>query len=64
MAGSPPLQRDTQLPKDAEDTGWTNGNVDLWVSPSNLDRGIYLVRGDVVERWARTTDSWGVTDCN
>jgi hypothetical protein len=59
-----PYDGDTRLPKDAVATGWTNGNVDLWISPSNLDRGIYLVRGDVVERWARATGSWGVIDCN
>jgi hypothetical protein len=55
---------DTQLPVDAEDTGWGNGNVDLWISPSNLDRGIYLVRGRTVERWGRAGPSWGVIDCN
>ena len=59
-----PYDGDTHLPKDAVASGWTNGNVDLWISPSNLDRGIYLVRGDVVERWARAADSWGVIDCN
>jgi hypothetical protein len=55
---------DAQLPGDAVATGWTNGNVALWISPTNLDRGVYLVRGTVVERWARATDSWGVIDCN
>jgi hypothetical protein len=54
----------TRLPSDAVATGWSNGNVDLWISPSDLDHGIYMVRGNVVERWARATESWGVVDCN
>lgn len=52
------------LPEDAIDTGWTNGNIALWISPRDLDRAIYLVRGGVIERWARAVDSWGVIDCN
>jgi hypothetical protein len=55
---------DTRLPKDAVDTGWTNGNIDLWVDPAELDRAIHVVRGGTVERWPRATDFWGVTDCN
>ena len=55
---------DTVLPADARSTGWTNGNVTLWISPNDLDRGIYLVRGDTVERWARAAPQWGVIDCN
>jgi hypothetical protein len=54
----------TRLPSDAIATGWSNGNIDLWISPSDLDRGIYMVRGNVVERWARAADFWGVIDCN
>jgi hypothetical protein len=52
------------LPEDAVDTGWSNGNIDLWISPRDLDRAVYMVRGNVVERWARAAESWGVTDCN
>ena len=52
------------LPADAVDTGWTNGNVDLWESPSELDEAVYLVRGETVERWPRATADWGVIDCN
>ena len=59
-----PYDGHATLPADAADTGWTNGNVDLWISPSDLDRAVYLVRGDVVERWPRAARSWGVTDCN
>jgi hypothetical protein len=52
------------LPRDAADTGWTNGNVDLWIRPSELDRAVYLVRGEHVERWPRANEWWGVIDCN
>ena len=55
---------DTESPDDAADTGWTNGNIDLWISPSDLDRAIYLVRNGTVERWPRATEQWGVIDCN
>ena len=59
-----PYEGHATLPPDATDTGWTNGNVDLWISPSDLDHAVYLVRGDVVERWPRAARSWGVIDCN
>jgi hypothetical protein len=52
------------LPDDATDTGWTNGNIDLWISPSENDGAVYVVRGESVERWPRTAESWGVIDCN
>jgi hypothetical protein len=59
-----PYDGASALPPDAVDTGWTNGNVDLWESPSNLDDAVYLVRGDTVERWPRAKKDWGVVDCN
>jgi hypothetical protein len=59
-----PYDGDATLPADATDTGWTNGNVDLWISPSDLDDAVYLVRGDIVERWSRVARYWGVIDCN
>lgn len=52
------------LPDGAVDTGWTNGNIDLWISPAEIDHAVYLVRGKTVERWPRTAESWGVIDCN
>lgn len=52
------------MPKDAAYTGWTNGNIELWISPTELDRAVYVVRGDAVERWPRAAASWGVMDCN
>jgi hypothetical protein len=59
-----PYDGEAQLPVDAVDTGWTNGNIDLWLSPSEEERAIYMVRGDVVERWPRAIQDWGRGDCN
>ena len=53
-----------KLPADARSTGWTNGNIEIWTSASEHDAAIYAKRGDVVERWPRAADFWGVTDCN
>ena len=55
----------TTLPADAASTGWTNGNIELWVSPSRFERGVYLRLGDAFEWWPRASpDGWGVIDCN
>jgi hypothetical protein len=59
-----PFDGGARLPADAIDTGWTNGNIDLWLSPGEQERAIYLVRGDVVERWPRAIQDWGRGDCN
>jgi hypothetical protein len=59
-----PYDGAARLPADAADTGWTNGNIDLWLSPGEQERAIYLVRGDVVERWPRAIQDWGRGDCN
>ena len=49
---------------DAVYTGWTNGNVELLIAPGDREAAIYLRRGDLVERWPRAVDPWGVIDCN
>ncbi len=59
-----PYEDDATMPDDAADSGWTNGNIDLWISPSDLDRAVYVVRGDTIERWPRAVEQWGVIDCN
>jgi hypothetical protein len=44
-----------QLPASARDTGWRDGNRELWVAPDSA-RGptsVYVVAGDLVERWPR-----------
>ncbi|HZM83162.1 MAG TPA: hypothetical protein VFC19_46210 [Candidatus Limnocylindrales bacterium] len=40
------------LPHDARDTGYRNGDLELWLSPSDPDAAYLRVRGDV-ERWPR-----------
>jgi hypothetical protein len=40
------------LPADATDTGYRNGDLELWLSPSTPDAA-YLRVGDDVERWPR-----------
>jgi hypothetical protein len=55
---------DGALPAAASYTGWTNGNIELWIAPEQLDEAVFIVRGKIVERWARAAEEWGVTDCN
>ncbi len=62
LAGS--YEPSTRLPDDAIYTGITNGNIDFWVSDSTGEAAIFVKRGDVIERWPRTADQWGVIDCN
>jgi hypothetical protein len=52
------------LPADAASSGWTNGNAELWISPSELDGAVFMRVGDATERWPRAAGGWGVTDCN
>lgn len=59
-----PYDGDSTLPDDAVYTGWTNGNIELWINDAELDAAVYVVRDDTVERWPRAADQWGVTDCN
>jgi len=40
------------LPDDARDTGYRNGELELWLAPSDPDAA-YLRAGDDVERWPR-----------
>jgi len=59
-----PYEADTPVPADAASTGWTNGNVELWMSPGDLDAAVYMHVGGAIERWPRTVGAWGVIDCN
>ena len=58
-----PWTRNVQPPDDAEDTGWTNGNMDLWIDPSEVEEAVYVRTGGTFERWPRGIDP-SVTDCN
>jgi hypothetical protein len=59
-----PYVGDAVPPSDAAPTGWSNGNIEIWVSPSELDQAIYIKRGNAFERWPSAASQWGVTDCN
>jgi hypothetical protein len=59
-----PFEAPATMPPDAAFSGWTNGNVELWISPSDVDHAVYLRVGGMTERWPRAADAWGVIDCN
>lgn len=47
------LERDVKLPGDAKPTGYRLGAIELYLSPSDEDRWIYVVGPSNVERWPR-----------
>ena len=47
------FDEDSKLPRDARFTGYRRGDAELWLSPSQADRAIFVVQGDDVERWPR-----------
>ena len=47
---------DTELPDGATDTGYRNGNVELWLGPAGGDEAIFLVFSDHTERWPRSPE--------
>jgi hypothetical protein len=42
---------DAKLPARAYDTGYQREGWHLWVSDNRIKQAVWLVRGDVVERW-------------
>jgi hypothetical protein len=42
------------LPADARPTGHRHGSLEIYVSPSDQDRAIYVVGADGAERWPRS----------
>ena len=58
-----PWRAGVVVPRDAADTRWTNGNIDVWISPSEVETAIYVMVGGAFERWPRGHDV-SVTDCN
>ena len=59
-----PFEANATLPDDAAYTGWTNGNIGLCISAGEFAQALYVKRGDVIERWPRAAEEWGVIDCN
>lgn len=49
------FEPDIVLPKDARSTGFHRGEWELWISASQVDRYVYLVNGNTVERWPSST---------
>jgi hypothetical protein len=47
---------DAELPLAARDTGFTREGWHLWVDDSRIDRAVWLVNGDTVERWPAATE--------
>lgn len=47
---------DAELPPDARFTGFRRGEAELWLSPSEADRALFVVRGDKVEGWPRARE--------
>jgi len=41
------------LPADARPTGYRHGSIELYLSPSNQNDGIYVVGPGGAERWPR-----------
>ncbi len=48
-----------ELPADAEFSGYVNRGVELWVSETLFDKGIFMVKGDQVEKWPRVEPELG-----
>ena len=44
------------MPSDATNTGLRRGRLELWVSPSTLDQGVFVTDGDTIQRWAFTPE--------
>ena len=50
---------EAELPPASNDTGFTREGWHLWVDDSRIDRAVWLVNGDTVERWPATTEVFG-----
>jgi hypothetical protein len=53
-SGRVALDLDTELPPDADYTGYSSGELHLWISPSDANEAVYVVRPGRVERWPRS----------
>jgi hypothetical protein len=48
------LDLHSKLPSDARSTGLRDGEAELYIAPSDVDRAVYIVYGNTVERWPRS----------
>ena len=53
------FEPDAELPSAANDTGFTREGWHLWVDDGRIDRAVWLVNGDIVERWPAATEMFG-----
>lgn len=54
-----PFERNVTLPSEARSTGYRLGAVELYLSPTDQDRWVYLVGPSDVERWPRSDPMTG-----
>ena len=47
---------DAELPAEARFSGYRRDEAELWLDPSEIDNHVFIVRGDDVERWPRSTE--------
>jgi hypothetical protein len=47
------LDLSAELPADAAYAGYRSGDIELWTSPTTIDKAVYLRWPDHVERWPR-----------
>lgn len=47
------FEDDAELPRAARFTGYRRHGAELWISSTDVDRRVYVVRGDDVESWPR-----------
>ncbi len=55
---------DASLPRSARPTGLRRGPWELWVSPSEADRAVYLLKDGMAERWPRPRSGRHPILCN
>ena len=48
------LDLHTKLPPGARSTGFRDGEAELYIAPRDVDRAVYVVYGNTVERWPRS----------
>jgi hypothetical protein len=48
-----------KLPADARPTGYRLGNIEIYLSPSDQDRAVYLATSSGAERWPRANPFYG-----
>ena len=53
------FEADAELPADAEFSGYVNKGVELWISETVFNTGIFMVDGEHIEKWPRVEPQLG-----